>query len=362
MDNYTAFSHIGGRNDQQDNFLTFSDNYRTCIAVMDGAGGHSNGALASQTVKEVIEASLNEMPHDITPNEIASNLVSIVELANDTLIQMKEKGTTMATTLAMAYIQNDLTFIVWVGDSKVYLRRNNKLFCLTVDHSQVSEFVIKRMISKGDVQSHPQKNILTRAIGARNAEPDGICFAIQEDDELLLTSDGVDDVFSESDIESILSKTKESDKAKALVEEAVNVGPKDNITVIHYQHKPDSTQPVNNCYSGQAARLAEVDVKSSDSEHQIDVFGNFGFESSHNLVGNIITIGRDARNQISIPGDPYMNLKHIGLEKDGDGYVVTDLNSFNGCYVKLTEPTRLIPPFELIIGSRRLCISSTQEK
>lgn len=348
-------SNIGGRKDQQDNYLVWSYKGMFCIGGMDGAGGHDNGAEASKIAKTTINTCLGGIDLDIKPDELSSRLSNIIKMTHEAITKNKKAG---KTTIALACIKDNLAHIVWVGDSKVYLLRNSKLFCLTLDHSQVHEFVIRRMITKDDAQDHPNKNILTRAVGGGNAEPDGVTISLEEGDELLITTDGVDDVFNEDQIQEILLNCNKQDKAKHLVEMAVKAGTRDNVTAVYYLHKMDSYEPVSNCYSLQAARVSEVDTQKSDTEYQIDIYSPQGIKKSQNLIGEKVIVGRDGSNEVSIADDPYMNTRHFELKKDGDGFVVSDLNSFNGCYIKLTEPTRLTPPFEIIAGQHRLCLSS----
>ncbi len=369
LQNLKAYSDIGGRKDQQDNYLLWQsrDKRLKCMAVLDGAGGCGHGAKASKLAKIIIESNLKKLSAEISPDNLAKCLAAIAVRAHRALLAFTEESPEtegMATTLVLGCIQDDYAHITWVGDSRAYLYRQDNLTCLTSDHSQVNEFVIRRMITHEQARVSSEKNRITRAIGASNHQPDGLTVKLEDSDEILLVTDGVIDVLSDTKIQEIMTDAKDYDKAEAIVESAVTSGTRDNTTAIWYQHDLKSTDPVNNNYQLQAARAAEIPVAPADTEqsYRIDVVDNYGNKQSCNVVDEDVVIGRSVRAGVSIPGDPYLNPNHLRIQKDGDAFIVSDLDTHNGCFLRLTgKPMKLKAPFELLIGTQRLSLSTNEK-
>ena len=209
-------------------------------AVCDGMGGARGGRLAStmavDALQQAIEAGIDEAH---TPQAGRALLESAVEQANCSVYE-KARGTPslsgMGTTVVCALVRGGLAQYVHVGDSRIYLFRNNKLLQLTKDHSMVQEMVEQGALTEEEAQNHPRKNLITRALGVRrDVEADFGEKEVSPRDILLLCSDGLSNCVSVPQIEETLARTPFYEAADALVQKALEGGGLDNITVLLMQ-------------------------------------------------------------------------------------------------------------------------------
>lgn len=202
--------------------------------VADGMGGHKAGDLASRLC-------INEMVKQIR-NSQARTPVSAFEQAIDAAnasVYERASGDSelagMGTTVVGAMVEDGIAYIVNIGDSRLY-RLHGKLQQITVDHSLVEEMVQSGEIQKDEMRTHPNKNIITRALGTDDSvRPDCFEVKVEEGDILLLCSDGLTNMVDDHEIEEILKKHKKEDMKLAgenLVRQANEAGGKDNISVI----------------------------------------------------------------------------------------------------------------------------------
>lgn len=201
--------------------------------VADGMGGHKAGDTASRMCVEEVVRQIRTTDRK-TP-------VSVFEQATDTANSaiyqraMKEEALAgMGTTMVGTTIKDDMAYIVNVGDSRLYQLRDG-LQQITVDHSLVEEMVQSGEIQKEEMRTHPNKNIITRALGTDDTvRPDCFEIEVREGDVLLLCSDGLSNMLEDNQIERILKENAEDMKqaGERLVQQANDAGGKDNISVI----------------------------------------------------------------------------------------------------------------------------------
>ncbi len=203
------------------------------FAVADGVGGHQAGEVASQTSVETIEAAFVE--------PTTEGLVTAIKQANDAvwhLAQSTAEKRGMGTTLtAVALVNEDgeeHLAVANVGDSRVYLFQQGELSQLTEDHSLVEELVREGQITPEEARVHPQRSIITRALGMDpNVAVDSLQVLPYEGDRLLLCSDGLTNEVSDEKIGSILRRMGDpQEAAQELVRQARENGGNDNITVV----------------------------------------------------------------------------------------------------------------------------------
>ncbi|SHI04328.1 Stp1/IreP family PP2C-type Ser/Thr phosphatase [Sporanaerobacter acetigenes] len=234
-------SDIGkARENNQDSYFYSQRMDFPLFIVADGMGGHKAGEVASCMAVEIVkDFFLDKKKQNLLDNE--ENLISFIEesinRANDKIYKKaisNEQYNGMGTTLTMAYFLNGKVFIGHVGDSRAYLVRDNGLMQLTDDHSLVAELVKKGSISKEEAQYHPQRNIITRAVGTSEEIDVDIKFVeIKNDDILLMCTDGLTSMIEENEIKNLLlvgSNMQES--CNDLIKKANDLGGLDNITVI----------------------------------------------------------------------------------------------------------------------------------
>ncbi|HDP69988.1 MAG TPA: Stp1/IreP family PP2C-type Ser/Thr phosphatase [Actinobacteria bacterium] len=223
-----AQTDIGKRRDiNEDAYLTNG----AIFAVADGMGGHKAGEVASALALKVLAENLD------FEKDIFKTLSSSIKKANKTVY--RESVTSpgkhgMGTTLTVVIIKNNKAIIGHIGDSRAYLLRDLKLVQLTRDHSLVAQMVKEGQLTAKEARFHPQRSIITRALGAKEvAEPDIFEFTIKSKDRVLLTTDGLTSMLADAEILKILIQNLEPQAAcNLLVDEANKRGGLDNITVV----------------------------------------------------------------------------------------------------------------------------------
>ena len=207
-------------------------NLPNLFLVADGMGGHRAGDLASEyTVSRVCEAvakSMQKIPFQI--------LKGAFQYANQKLIEKAGESPAyagMGTTLVAVTVQDDTAYVANVGDSRLY-KIGGTIEQITEDHSLVEEMVRMGEISKEEARNHPEKNIITRAIGvSETVEPDYFDTKLEKGECLLLCSDGLSNMLEDAQIKEILDRrTDLRSGAEELVREANRNGGKDNIAVV----------------------------------------------------------------------------------------------------------------------------------
>ena len=201
--------------------------------VADGMGGHNAGDTASRMCVEEVVSQI-EKSTKVTPIGILEQAVAV---ANETVYDASLENVAlygMGTTIVAAVVLGDTVYVITVGDSRLYVCKDT-LKQVTVDHSLVEEMVQSGKIQKEDMRTHPNKNIITRALGT-DSMVKADCFEIEVDegDVLLLCSDGLTNMLEDERIESILKQNRDDMRrvGEMLVKEANEAGGKDNISVV----------------------------------------------------------------------------------------------------------------------------------
>lgn len=207
--------------------------------VADGVGGNKSGEIASSTAVEKLAQFVKDNDLDAceTPDEIFAFFTEAIDMANESIYRQGQKNSMnrgMATTIVMAYIYDDSTYITNIGDSRAYLYRDGLLKRITKDHTYVNELIEKGVITKGEAEYHQQKNVITKALGAeKGAEPDFYKVGLKSDDILVLCSDGLYGEVGEEKMANLMEYSSSmNDLSARLVDEAIRAGGRDNITVI----------------------------------------------------------------------------------------------------------------------------------
>jgi protein phosphatase len=220
------------RKNNEDSYLSA----QPVAAVADGMGGHSAGEVASAIAIEELAALRGRGPWE---NETAAtdDLKQAILRANRRIREMAasdRKLNGMGTTLVALLEDGDMVHVANVGDSRGYLLRQGELSQVTVDHSLVQELVDDGRLSPQDAERHPQRSVITRALGIDpEVEFDLFTYKLQVGDRLLLCSDGLSDVVEPALIRKVLLRLPSAQRAaRELVTVANEQGGPDNITVI----------------------------------------------------------------------------------------------------------------------------------
>lgn len=206
--------------------------------IADGMGGYNGGEIASSlattSAKNYIENNFEQIEKD--KESIIQLVASSLEYANMIVYEKSKEDKElegMGTTLDICLIYNNRAYIGHVGDSRIYRIRKDFIRKLTQDHSYVQKLVKDGTITQEEANHHPQKNMLMKAIGCNAfVEPDVMIKGFQKDDILLMTTDGLTNLVSKEYLYETVKNENLEQVPKKLVEQAINNGGYDNITVI----------------------------------------------------------------------------------------------------------------------------------
>lgn len=242
-----ACSDVGKIRDiNQDAYYYIEDDKLPIFIVADGMGGHKAGEVASNLAISTIIRHYESSKQKILNKEmfIPQFLNESVELANDNLIEEASgddelKG--MGTTVTMCLILDNEVYIGHVGDSRAYLLRNGELSQITQDHSLVGELLRIGSITKDEAVNHPKKNIITRALGSNpKINVDVFNRELQNDDKIILCTDGLTNMVTEEKIlEILLSSEIPSAVCSTLVNISNEAGGIDNTTIMIIKAKQE---------------------------------------------------------------------------------------------------------------------------
>jgi protein phosphatase len=235
------------RRNNEDSLLVGEGQDEMLFVVADGIGGLEAGEVASSMAVDVLKETPSSEPLEGAIRE-ANRRILVTARGDNRLSGM---GTTV---VAMRFGDTDgepVVEISYVGDSRAYLLRDGGLRPLTEDHSLVAELVRSGDLTRAQASEHPQKNLITRALGAEeDVEVDTIVLPVEPGDRLMLCSDGLSDMVPEKRMQEILAASpKDLEGAThALVSAALDAGGVDNVTVVvvdvKEREKPPTTKPV----------------------------------------------------------------------------------------------------------------------
>ena len=202
------------------------------FAIADGMGGHSAGEVASETAVKVISDGAGQVSSE-DPRSLA-RLLNNANAAIYTKAQSDAALRGMGTTCTLLMAGEDSAHIAHVGDSRAYRLRDGELEQLTDDHTLVGRMVREGQISSEEAQHHPQRNVITNALGLdTDIAVDLREIEARPGDRLLLCSDGLSSMVSDSDIAAAANAAADpQEAAEALVDLALEAGGEDNITVL----------------------------------------------------------------------------------------------------------------------------------
>lgn len=205
------------------------------FAVADGMGGHRAGEIASSTALSYLEEQLKNSR--VEQEDVATNLLRIMDEANQRIYRLScenEQYRGMGTTVTAGIVLGNELIIAHVGDSRAYIIRNNDIIQITNDHSLVGEMLRCGGLTEEQASNHPQKNVLTRAMGtAPNIRIDLHRKNIQAGDKILLCTDGLINHVRPKEIVEIISTQPDLGSClRELMKIALERGGVDNITMV----------------------------------------------------------------------------------------------------------------------------------
>lgn len=212
------------------------DNYfvrAPLFVVADGMGGAQAGEVASEIAVEAFDGGLP----DGSPAEALAEVIREANRRIHDRSRSDEQHSGMGTTCTAAYVGESDVTVAHVGDSRAYLWRKGDLVRLTRDHSLVGELVARGKLTEEQAESHPQRSVITRALGPESdVEVDVEVFGARDGDVYLLCSDGLTSMIHEPGVKPVLERSGSLEEAgRNLIAAANDAGGRDNITVILFR-------------------------------------------------------------------------------------------------------------------------------
>lgn len=244
----SGITDVGLKRDSNEDSFSIDDPHRLYV-VADGMGGHLAGEVASKMAVEMIGKSYRTWMEKQTPPEelfaapdkSLSNkgnyILSSIRLANRVVYEMAlehEQYHGMGTTVVVLHVSPDLVVAANVGDSRIYLIRNDRIERLSKDHTIVSEQIEMGMMNEEEAATSPLKHILTRNLGsAEDTEPEVFELAPSERDRFILCSDGLTDLVTEAELLRMGREAEDPDRlCRQLMDVVMKRGAHDNTTII----------------------------------------------------------------------------------------------------------------------------------
>ncbi len=207
------------------------------LVVCDGMGGAKSGniasAMAAQTFRDSLLENLNVFGD---ADALGRQMTAAAEIANNAVHEKSVNDpecTGMGTTLVAAIVNAEGAVVLNVGDSRAYkVSRKEGIEQITRDHSFVGEMLYRGDITKDEAKHHPNKNLITRAIGTSGSvETDTFYVSLKEGDRILLCSDGLSNMVDDEDLSREILKTDDmAECCDVLIKAAIAAGAHDNVT------------------------------------------------------------------------------------------------------------------------------------
>ena len=238
-----SMTDIGRKREINQDYVFATDetigNLPNLLVVADGMGGHRAGDFASRFTVEVLAEEVQNSK-ETHPEQILGNAI---QTANERLMEEAAKDSRlegMGTTLVAATILDHVLYFANVGDSRLYLI-NKEIRQLSKDHSLVEEMVRLGGLTEEEAKHHPDKNIITRAMGVKDkVEPDFFEYRLKGGDTILMCSDGLTNMVDDDEIFQIVKSARDIVEAvETLIQRANENGGSDNIGIVLAQPYAD---------------------------------------------------------------------------------------------------------------------------
>lgn len=237
--NVIALTDIGLVREKNQDSVFSSDKYDLPLYIIaDGMGGYKGGEIASSDAINIIKRLFIENQDKLTNKKFIKTLIEdSIKEANLKIYRKSlefSEYSGMGTTISLCYIYRGYVFVGHVGDSRIYKIYNDSIEQITEDHSLVNELIKKGEITKEEAKNHPQKNMITRAVGTdSNIEIDISETKYKKGEIMLLCTDGLFNMVDDNEVKNIIKDSDSLlDAAESLIDKAKQNGGLDNISVI----------------------------------------------------------------------------------------------------------------------------------
>ncbi|MBO6060715.1 MAG: Stp1/IreP family PP2C-type Ser/Thr phosphatase [Clostridia bacterium] len=231
---YAYRSDTGLRKHNEDSFYVPEEGHIPMVIVADGMGGHRAGEVASSVAVSRIVRYVNRAEPGLSTITLLRQAINDANREVYETALEDESCTGMGTTVVMALLAPNKYTVANIGDSRLYHFDGQRLRRVTLDHSYVQELVSSGFITEAQAREHPQRNLVTRAIGTSRFEKADVSVrGWRHGDTLLLCSDGLCGAVEDPEIERVMRSVPDLlDCCDELTELALERGSKDNITVV----------------------------------------------------------------------------------------------------------------------------------
>jgi PPM family protein phosphatase len=240
------------------------------FAVADGMGGAQAGELASSLAAGAVRDDEAELEAG------ERHVAALIQEANRRVYTRSSEDAAvsgMGTTMTVALVEDGIVAFGHVGDSRAYLIRDGRLEQLTEDHSLVAELVRSGKLSPEEAETHPQRSVITRALGTDpDVDVDTFSVEVQPGDLFMLCSDGLTSMVDDEVILETVEKHRANlqDVPKALIRAANKGGGEDNITVIFFEIGEPGSEPLEETATYPTLLDGEPDVDDEDTLDELD--------------------------------------------------------------------------------------------
>lgn len=240
-----AYSDTGRvRRINEDSYFSYRNENLIGAMVADGMGGHAKGEVASKMATMIVKDHImSKFNPDMDYVELGEMIRRAFIEANGEIFEYSikhDEARGMGTTASMAFIFKGKLIVVHVGDSRVYTVKNGEIKQITTDHSLVQELLARGRITSDDAKNHPQKNVITRAIGSEASIKVDVRIVDYDDETVIVSSDGLTNLVSDKQIMEIIDGCDDLQTgAEALVALANKKGGMDNITCVAFDKQKE---------------------------------------------------------------------------------------------------------------------------
>jgi len=302
---YAFGTDVGKKRDHNEDAI-FCDQEIGLSIVCDGMGGHAAGEVASRLCCESLASffkekyeylsSIGDLSNKMEREKVREVIRQGVSYGNSVVHQHSlrdDVNAGMGTTLVLLFTLGKFSFVAHVGDSRVYLSRGKNLHQLTEDHSFVNELLRNGAITKEQAKKHPQRNMITRAIGiGKVVTPDILCVELMGGDTFLLCSDGLHDYYNKKKFESVFNNESIEDSPKSFIRYANESGGKDNISVALVQ-----------CMEGDRDPQAVSAEKKVDILRDISLFKDMNYKELNQILDLAALVKKEKRDKVVTEGE-----------------------------------------------------------
>jgi PPM family protein phosphatase len=274
---HAGLSHPGRRRRQNEDAFVVAP---PLFAVADGMGGAKAGEIASRLAAAAVREEDRERV----------DVAELIQEANRRVFERARDDASasgMGTTMTVALVEGDHVTIGHVGDSRAYRLRNGGLEQLTEDHSLVAELVRSGKLSPEDADSHPQRSVITRALGT-DADVDVDIFSVEvaPGDVFMLCSDGLTTMVGDDRIVDVVARHRHDLEraAKELIADANRSGGEDNVTIVFFEIVEQGTEP------GETAPMPAVGDPEEDTLTESEDVPVIDVDAQKSRVGVLVPV------------------------------------------------------------------------